>query len=325
MIVENNENFEVLLNEEEVSNKEKWLETRKLGIGGSDAGTVMGMNKFSTRLKLYLERTGELEQFTGNKSTKRGSRLEPVIRKHTAEDFLEQFEVEIKVKEFKAMMRSKKHSFMLANIDGLVEHPEKGEGILEIKTATFRSKEDWEDGGIPPQYFCQIQHYMAVTGLSWALIVCWIDDDVEFRVVDRDEEFINGMIEVERVYWEEHIGKLIPPAVAVGDKAVLSELYNVSVENTIELNAFDDAITSMQDVKENIKELNSAKELVENRIKEAMQDNKRATTSNWKMSWSRSETTKFDSKKFKAENPDLYKKYEYATTRDSGLRITKKK
>ena len=34
--------------------REQWLELRRTGIGGSDAGAILGLNKYSTPLSVYL-------------------------------------------------------------------------------------------------------------------------------------------------------------------------------------------------------------------------------------------------------------------------------
>ncbi|EPU7208284.1 YqaJ viral recombinase family protein, partial [Listeria monocytogenes] len=36
----------------------QWLLTRRQGIGGSDAGIIMGLNKYKTAFELWLDKTG---------------------------------------------------------------------------------------------------------------------------------------------------------------------------------------------------------------------------------------------------------------------------
>lgn len=40
-------------------NKEKWLKERKTYIGGSDLGSILGINNFRTELDVYFEKTSE--------------------------------------------------------------------------------------------------------------------------------------------------------------------------------------------------------------------------------------------------------------------------
>ncbi|MCX4321231.1 MAG: YqaJ viral recombinase family protein, partial [Lachnospiraceae bacterium] len=39
--------------------REKWLELRKQGIGGSDAGAVCGVNPYSSPMKVFQDKTGD--------------------------------------------------------------------------------------------------------------------------------------------------------------------------------------------------------------------------------------------------------------------------
>jgi len=97
----------------QVGSKE-WLEERRSGIGGSDAAAVLGISRYASPMKVYLEKTGELEPFAGNEYTEWGNILEPVIR--------EQFQQRtgFVVEENLELLRSEKHPFMVAHLDGII-------------------------------------------------------------------------------------------------------------------------------------------------------------------------------------------------------------
>ncbi|EAE5413960.1 hypothetical protein C6R77_15640, partial [Listeria monocytogenes] len=38
----------------------QWLLTRRLGIGGSDAGIIMGLNQYKTAFELWLDKTDQV-------------------------------------------------------------------------------------------------------------------------------------------------------------------------------------------------------------------------------------------------------------------------
>ena len=40
---------------------EEWLDLRRTGIGGSDAATIVGLNPYSSRYSLYLDKIGEVK------------------------------------------------------------------------------------------------------------------------------------------------------------------------------------------------------------------------------------------------------------------------
>ena len=142
-----------------------WLEYRKQGIGGSDASVVCGINRYKSPVELWLDKTAEFTKRTG-----------------------------IEVKQFKHLLQSEEHPFMLANLDGICEVPDVGTCIFEAKTASAYKAGEWEDT-IPDEYQLQIQHYMAVTGYAGAYIAVLIGGNTfRWKFVERDEELISMLI-----------------------------------------------------------------------------------------------------------------------------------
>ena len=61
---------------------EEWLNYRRLGIGGSDASTILGLNPFNSILRLWEDKTGRIPvEEKENEYTRFGHVMEPVIRK----------------------------------------------------------------------------------------------------------------------------------------------------------------------------------------------------------------------------------------------------
>ena len=44
----------------EMENRKNCLRVRAQGIGGSDAGAIMGLNRYKGPMAVYLEKTGQL-------------------------------------------------------------------------------------------------------------------------------------------------------------------------------------------------------------------------------------------------------------------------
>lgn len=189
----------------------EWLEKRRKGIGGSDAGAIMGLNRFATQLSVYIAKKGLLEDGlnANNQAIKWGKMAEAAIREGLAKD------LGLNIETAPVMFTSMKNPFMLADLDGLVFVPEameiegktvEGIGGLEIKTATSRNAEFGSDE-IPDSYYCQVQHYMAVTGLPWFILAVLIDKaDGRIYVVPRNDEFIdNTLVPAEKAFWNDCI------------------------------------------------------------------------------------------------------------------------
>ena len=140
-----------------------WLEMRRrLGIGGSDAGIVLGVNPYKSILELWLEKTGQVTAASSDDTnyTLWGKKLEPVLRKHFQEV------TGLKTEVRNCIFVHKKHEFMVANVDAVVKEEDGSTSLLEIKTATEWRNEAWEKGEIPKQYYAQVQHYLEVLDLS---------------------------------------------------------------------------------------------------------------------------------------------------------------
>ena len=187
--------------------RDQWLEARRLGIGGSDAAAAVGLCRYKSPLELWLEKTGRKPgaDLSDNDAVFWGTVLEPVVAEVYAE------KTGAKVRRVNAILQHPEHSYMLANLDRLVSHPEDGSGLLEVKTAGWRSAPFWEEG-VPEGYQCQVLHQLAVTGKAWADVAVLIGGQ-DFRIyrIDRDEEQIDALVKLEAEFWQ-HVTDNTAPA-----------------------------------------------------------------------------------------------------------------
>jgi putative phage-type endonuclease len=173
---------------------EDWLAFRRLGIGGSDASVVCGINKYKASIELWMEKTGQMPHQEAGEAAYWGTRLESLVR----EEFT--LRTGIEVSPVKQILQSEEYPFMLANLDGECQHPNYGSCVFEAKTAGAYVAKDWDDG-IPDAYMLQIQHYMAVTGFQGAYIAVLIGGNTfKWKFVERDEELISMLIRLEAEY-----------------------------------------------------------------------------------------------------------------------------
>ena len=57
-----------------------WLEYRKKGIGGSDAGSICGLNPYATAISVYQDKTQEeVTEKADNESMRQGRDLEEYV------------------------------------------------------------------------------------------------------------------------------------------------------------------------------------------------------------------------------------------------------
>jgi putative phage-type endonuclease len=177
--------------------REDWLAVRRRGIGSSDAAAVVGLSPYTSRLALYLDKIGEMPDQEQNEYMEAGNLLEPVV----AELF--ERRTGLKPRHRFAVLASKEHPFMLANLDRtLPARNGDGPGLLECKTTGASKRDVWEDDQAPLSAVLQVQHQLAVTGYTWAYLAVLIGgNNFKWTLVERDEDLIAGLVEAERVFW----------------------------------------------------------------------------------------------------------------------------
>ena len=133
-------NANILVETEGLSHEE-WLCWRKKGIGGSDVSAILGINKWTSAIELWLDKTNQKnDPVEVNEAMQWGTILEPVIRDHFATVTGKT------VMEVKAMLQHPDHPFMLADVDGVTTDDNGNPAILEIKTASEYKRDEWSDG-----------------------------------------------------------------------------------------------------------------------------------------------------------------------------------
>lgn len=286
--------------------RKEWLKWRCMGIGGSDASVIAGVNKYKSIFQLWMEKTGQAEPEEGESEyTHFGTVLEPVVKREFTR------RTGLKVRNKRAILQSGEHPFMLADLDGVVK--EGGETcIFEAKTASAYKQDLWEEG-VPLEYLYQVQHYMAVTGAGKAHVAALVGGNHFIcHEISRDEEMIGGIIRMEKEFWEGCVLSGREP-LADGSKATteyFNRKYHKSNGKAITLPAEAvPLIGQYKDVSSRLKELEAEKNAVLNRMKSYLKDNESGTAGEHRISWKEVPYTSFDKKRLEQENREIYEKY----------------
>ena len=290
---------------------EEWLEYRRLGIGGSDASVVCGINRYKSPVELWLDKTGQIPSQEAGEAAYWGTQLEPFVRS----EFTKRTGIE--VKQVKELLQSEEYPFMLANLDGICEVPDIGTCIFEAKTASAYKAGEWENT-IPDEYMCQIQHYMAVTGYAGTYIAVLIGGNTfKWRFVERDEELISMLIELESAFWN-HVQDGTPPPLDGSDASAkfLSERFPSSTPKShITLpDTAADLLAQYDEACEQLEIVTERKQKAENLLKEMLGDNEVGTAGGRIVTWKSVSQERLDGKTLKAEHPVLCKKYTNTTS-----------
>ncbi len=290
---------------------EDWLALRKLGIGGSDASVVCGISRYKSPVELWMEKTDQIHAQEAGEAAYWGTQLEALVRA----EFTRRTGIEVEHKG--VLLQSEEHPFMLANLDGTCEHPDYGTCIFEAKTASAYKTGEWDDA-IPDEYMCQIQHYMAVTGYKAAYIAVLIGGNTfRWKLVERDEELISMLVELEEDFWN-HVQMNTPPAMdgSTASARFLSERFPDSVpKSQITLpDTAADLIQQYDAACEQLGVITEQKQEAENKLKELLGENEVGTAGDRIIVWKSVSQERLDSKTLKAEHPTLYQKYANKTS-----------
>lgn len=204
-----------------------WLDARKRGLGGSDAGTAVGVNRYKSNVELWREKTGltEPEDIGDKPAVKFGKQAEEHLRALFA---LEHPEFALDYHEF-FMYVSDTHPFIYATLDGELTDENGRRGVLEIKTATINNSAQWGEWldkdrqpKIPDAYYAQILHQLAATGWDFVILYAYIrtpyggtaarilERHIERADVENDIQYLIGQ---ETAFWQAVEQKRQPPRI----------------------------------------------------------------------------------------------------------------
>lgn len=283
--------------------REEWLANRMNGIGGSDAGAVLGFNQYKSPYTLWCEKTGRLSMDAPDSEAMRvGRDLEDYVARRWMEATGK------KVRKSGFSFQSKEHPFMLANVDRLVIGEKAG---LECKTANALTRTHYDRGDIPATYYAQCMHYMAVTGLErWYIAILVMGKGFYTYTVERDEKEIEALISAEEAFWNSVMHGEEPEIDGSQSTAdTIAFLHPESNGETEDIPNLEGDVAMLDDISTRIKELEAMKKQYENRIKDAMKDIEKCDTGNAVVTWKTVTSGRLDTKKLKAEMPDVYEKY----------------
>ena len=283
--------------------REEWLRYRKRGIGGSDAGAVCGLDPYRTAMEVYHDKTSGLIEETDNEAMRQGRDLEGYV----AGRFMEA--TGKKVRRANAMFYDEKNPFMLADVDRMVVGENAG---LECKTASPYMAGRWADGKIPLHYQVQCLHYMSVCNAeAWYIAVLIYGREFRFYRIERDEQLLSDLVQVERDFWQGHVEKGIlpePDGSKLADQ-VIASYFNRTKPGTIRLAGFDGKLRRRQELLGIIDRMEAEKRQIEQELKLYLGESEAAENESYRVYWKPVSSSRLDTKKLREEKPDIYEKY----------------
>lgn len=277
-----------------------WLTKRSLGLGGSDAASVVGVSPWRSNVQLYLEKRGQITPQAENEPMYWGTAIEPAIRQRYCDSTRRE------VTTPKGILVHPVHQWMLATVDGITHDGR----LLEIKTA--RSADNWGPDGsseIPVYYLTQIQHYFAVTGLQVCDVAVLIGgQDYRQYEITVDAEIVAQLIEAEAEFWE-NVTTGIEPEIKTIDDA--KAMYRRSEPRVVQAGFHVEGIKIIKQLNDEIKSKESERDATIARVMAHMGEadtlaDGSTVLATWKQSKGR---TTLDGDRLKKELPNIYEAY----------------
>lgn len=283
--------------------RETWLKLRKQYIGGSDAAAVIGLNEWQSPYALWCEKRGIVPEFEGNLRTDFGAYIEDFIAKR--------FEQE-------SGKKVRRNNFSLINSDfpwGIADLDREiiGESaLLECKCTNELSLKHYANGDYPTRFYCQIQHYLAITGYEKAYLAVLIGTGRDFKIfeIERDEDEIAALMGAEKIF-SEYLESGTPPPIDGSEST--SEALNAQTNNETEeepepadLTDKKQALDTLGEIEQAIRQLEEQRDAIRNQLIQAIGDSWRGTVGDWyEVTYKPQSRKTFDWKKLQKEYPQF--------------------
>lgn len=200
---------------------EEWYEFRKRGIGGSELGTVLSINKYDTAVRLFHEKIGSVEpRREDNQRMFWGRELEEKVADAwqyydgTREGYVENFtsgKIVRKCRSVNGYAVNPDYPWLFASVDRLINieggfnlitgEPLEKEAILECKNMSYWVSQMWDDG-IPIYHLAQIHAYMIIFDADYAEIAMLVDGGtLQVEKIQRDEALCERILTISKAFW----------------------------------------------------------------------------------------------------------------------------
>jgi putative phage-type endonuclease len=295
--------------------REDWLAVRKGGIGSSDAASAVGLNPYKSQLELWMEKTGrdgalpKLDPHDEESPAYWGNILEPIVASHYSKRSGN------RVRRINAVLQhpDPELPWMLANIDREIIGAADVQ-ILECKTAGINGARLWKEG-VPEYVQLQVMHQLAVTGKQAADVAVLLGGQhLEIHRIERDEQMIARLIELERKFWD-YVMTDTPPPADGSDSAdqALRCLYPADSGQVVDFSAnpaLAIAYVELKSVRHSIAQQEKRESQLKQTLQQAMGEATRAQFSSGYITWKKAkDSTALDVATLLKEKPYLQVRY----------------
>lgn len=298
---------------------EEWLEQRRNGVGGSDVAAIMGISKWSTPMRVWMQklRPDPNDDISDKPYVRFGTFMEPHIGAWYQSEHPDR-----EVRRVNAICQSIDRPWAQASLDFEVRDPDLGWGVLEIKTAG--NDKDWQDG-VPQYYLTQVIHYMSVTGRAFADVAVFFRDTCEFSEyrVMRDEEDIDAVNDAVDDFWHNYVETGVMPDIMPDDMSAYAFVTGSPDGEIVEDGdpETDEIIARYLDASEAERSARETKRAASAELVQRIGNHKGLSTMTSVVTWTRKHMRRFDVKRFMDDHRDLYDLYCVDKIENGGIKV----
>lgn len=292
----------------------------RISIGGSSVSAIMGVNKWNSAEDVYDVMTGFLDNSTPNEN-------KLFVVGHLAEPIIAQlFTMTTRIPTVDGKtIQDKNRPWSECQIDRLTldgtpvelktayQNPMQPDGKRKFgRGCDFNAKGELlsVDDLIPTEYYIQCQKQLYLTNKPFMWLAVWLTNSPSVRVfkIKRDNDMITKIIKAEDDFMFEHVIPEIPLPKTEEEDEDKPEVKDDSVfADALML----DDLNQLNDIKANISSLTDKQKELTARIKKRMGDAQKLISINGDLLATKITKTvkKFDTKKFKDYDGELYNKF----------------
>lgn len=294
--------------------QDEWLQERRKSIGGSEIGSILGLNKWSSPYSVWANKTGRIPDLEPNESMRQGTDLENYVAKRFTE------KSRLKVERDNAIIRNSDYPHLHANIDRRIVGQKAG---LECKTASALSASRFSGGDFPESYYAQCVAYMAVTGYhTFYLAVLILGKDFKiYRITTKQgvplpdwcesSVYVSGaefraIRQAVMEFWNYVERDMEPPVDGLeATTEALGAIYTEVSKDKIDLFGIDADMEQFLQLKADIKTLKARQNACSNLIKQQLGNSVQGHGKHYAATWKPQTRRIFDIKRFERDHPEM--------------------
>ncbi len=310
---------------------ELWLKERRQYVGASEVSAIMGRNRYSGGVDVWMAKTGRVEGDFNNYRIRKGNSMEGFI----LDEALKAGAGLPGWTSRTVAGLQKQHTHR--DFDRLKCHPDcevvlhdGSNVIIEAKSTSIRAKkslQDWKENEYPNEgttammWWVQVQAQLAIMDLNLGYLAADCDGELFVIEVKRNSSFEMEMLKAVREFWEYVDTDVCPPVQTAPDSASIDKLYPSSstsggdTEGVMLRDPLLGSIREIENHKASIRELKDEIKLLEGMVKaELAWSDVGLINGEVRCTWKEQSTTRLDSSRLKEEMPEVFDKYKKTTT-----------